>query len=343
MNANPDIDTLLQEVLALQCRDDLNHHEKKDLHDKKMLLLDKSYSMVFPGNEDRDGELFCKAFEEIFKKYCEVNNHDFVEDIRKRYKLKCRGKVAESLEEQSPEEAKIRKKEIRDALRSIALNCGMESKAITEALKFNMLNFQRVEKFLILNCGYSEEEVDEFDETVFSRRFTDSLNAEDENESTENKTLKSASKDNISRLKSLCDSSFDEVLDISYDYTKEKGKVYKKELKGYWTVQFVQTPVDNKKAEKKKKHIMLKFYEENIPIYDKYEDIIVVKSLPKDSKKSYAEIAQLRRRVTKKVHNEIMPKMADELKLKSDTWRKKYAKVNKDIWQIINDIHLFRE
>ena len=343
MNANPEIDILLQAVLALQSKEDLNHHEEKELHDKKMSLLEASYKMTFSENEDRDSELYWKAFEEIIKKYCEKNDHDFVTDTKKRYKVKYRGKLSESLEEKSPDEAKLRRKEIRSALRNIALEHGMESKAITAALKFNMLNFRRVEQFLVSNFGYSAEEVDEFNKNVFSKKFTDSLNSENEDGTIQNRALIKASEDNIIRLKSLHDISFDEVLDISYDSTKEKGKVYKRELKGYWTVQFVQTPIDKEKAEKKKKHIMLNFYEKNIRIYNDYEDEIVVNALNNDANKSSTEIAQLRRRVTRKVHREIMPIMSAKLKLQPDTWRKKYVKINKDLWLIINDIHLFRE
>ena len=88
MNANPEIDILLQAVLALQSKEDLNHHEEKELHDKKMSLLEASYKMTFSENEDRDSELYWKAFEEIIKKYCEKNGHDFVTDTKKRYKVK---------------------------------------------------------------------------------------------------------------------------------------------------------------------------------------------------------------------------------------------------------------
>ncbi|SDO92715.1 hypothetical protein [Selenomonas ruminantium] len=350
MNANPEIDTLLQEVLALQSRDGLNHHEKKDLHDKKMLLLDKTYRMVFSENEDSDGELYWKAFEEIVKKYCEKNNHDFVEDTRKRYKLKCKGLEAEKYEEENPDEAEIRKVEIRGALRSIALKYGMDSKDITAALKFNLLNRERVHQFLVSNCGYSDEEWKEFQSTVFDRRYTGSMNAELKDGAVKNTFLIDASnkkaEDEGNEMAYLYDDAIDYVLENSNNYTDKRGKNRQNEAQGYWAIQFVKGDVGKKRAEEKKDYINLEFYSTNKYLYKKYEKKIVFYELNKDNDidKDIAEkLILLRRRLVKKIHNILMPRMSDELSLRPDTWRKNYTEINKYIWHLFNKWHLVKE
>lgn len=336
MNANPEIDTLLQEVLALQSRDDLNHHEKIALKDKKILLLEETYKAVFKENEDRDSELYWKAFEEALKKYCKNNKHNFVADTKKLYKLKCRGKIAEALEEKDPEEAKIRKKEIRETLRSIAKKHGMASKDITAALKFNMLNSQRVHQFLVSNFRYSEEELDEFDRTVFNRRFTYSFDANPEEGSAQNRTEAEASQANKIQLDYLYDNAFDYVLNTSYEFSMEQGKKYQQEMKGYWSIKFVKGNIKEEIAEKKEKHIIFEFYKNNLPLYEKYEKIIVFDESAGNEKK-------LHEKLIKVLHNELMPRMSVELKLQQDTWRKKYGNIDKYIWRVLNDIHLLSE
>ena len=345
MNANPEIDTLLQEVLALQSRDDLNHHEEKELQDKKKTLLEDTYVLIFKGNIDCDSLLFWNAFEEMLKKYCDENKHNFVAETKRRYMLKCRDRKAEALREKDPEEAEIRNREIRFALRSIALKHGMDSKDITAELqKFNMLNSQRVHQFLVSNFGYSEEELDEFDKNVFNRRFTDSLDSENEDGSTQNRAIIEASKNSDVQQDYLYDDAFDYVLDTSYEYSKAHGKKYQKEMKGYWSVKFVEGSIKEERAEKRKKHIIVEFYKTNLHLYEDYEKKIVFAGLiGDDDVKNTTKVTNLHRKLVRELHKELMPKMSIELKLQQDTWRKKYCDINKYIWQVLNDIHLFRE
>ncbi|SEH42559.1 hypothetical protein SAMN05216583_15113 [Selenomonas sp. KH1T6] len=356
MNANPEIDTLLQEVLALQSRDDLNHHEEKELYEKKRSLLGDIYALIFKRNEERDNLLFLDSFEEIFKKYCKENKHDFVADIRKRYKLKCKGVEAEKLEEENPEEVEIRKIAIRESLRDIALKHGMDSKDITAALKFNMLNSKRVHQFLVSNCGYSDEEWKEFQRTVFDRVHTGSMDAEPKDDSSKNAFLIEASNKIVdsqaeddgdeNEMNYLYSDAMDYVLENSNNYTDKRGNKRQNEAQGYWSIQFVKGDVGKKRAEEKKDYINLEFYNANKYLYGKYEEKIILSEInkEKDTDKDISDkLTNLRKKLVKKIHNILMPRMSDELNLRPDTWRKNYTEINTYIWHLFNKWHLVKE
>lgn|GEM_PF-2241391 len=340
-----ELETLAQEVSFLKNNTQLAHDEEKKIENKLFSLCNKTYKYIFKDDKMQDYLLFYDAFEEIIKGYNHNSKESFTELIKKRYRLKCRGKKAERLEDTNHAESKLREAHIRKALREKAIENGMDSKNITNELKkFNLLNKQRVHDFLINKCYFDEIELNDFDEKYFNTRWTIQLD-EQCDEKAQNTANNEAANHNMTSF--IEKTSFDQVLDITYDYSVEQGEKTKLNMQGYWSIRFVEGYISKKRAEEKEKHIIKEFFLDNIHLYKRYKDRIFKNYKYENDCLTIAQLEKihnnLHSKVVRELHRDLMPKMSVELKLQPDTWRKTYKNINSYVWCVINDLHIFRE
>ena len=104
---------------------------------------------------------FQDAFSETLNNYEQGKTKEFVPAFQRRFNKKRKGALASQLKEESPQETKASNAYIRQSLRQIASDAGMESKQITEELRKirNMKNLKKVHAFLE-SLGYDESELD---------------------------------------------------------------------------------------------------------------------------------------------------------------------------------------
>ena len=347
---NNELELLAQEIFVLQQKGNRTHEDDNKLHNRLFTLRNKIFHVIY-GNDvgtEFDFELFDKAFQEIISKFSPANENNLATLVNNRYQLKCKGKKAEKLKEQNPVEAGSREREIRKALREIALENGMPSKDITTELKkFNLLNRNRVHGFLTSNFHFSDEELEKFDETIFDKSHTVQFDASnEESDNTQNiAVIETATTDKrIEALEII--PWFDRVLDITYDASVEQGKKRVKYMRGYWSIHFIEGDISERRAKEKEKHIIFKFFLQNKHLYDYFEDHIVLsnKEASEGLTEKQVEIlyVKLHKKAIDELHKELMPKMSNELSLKPDTWYGHYRDIDNYVWRVINQLHFMR-
>ena len=259
-----------------------------------------------PYREIVDPLAYALSLDEVLKSFAEKpEGTSFAQLFEIRYKLKLRGRLSEKLKDGNFYDAKGREKNIRHELRKIALSEGMESKAITKALKFNLLNHRRVHEFLA-QFGYSAEEMAEFDRDVFNRRTTveldrpvnDGASRGDEGSAQNRATADTAV---LADYDNPYLDAVDKILDITYDDARKKGRKAPVYMGGYWTICFIRSNMSEQRAEERQKYIRIVFFHKNNDLYAKEDK------------------------------NMLMGLMAMELVLKPDSWRKVYCRIQTDV------------
>lgn len=346
-----ELDLLAQEIFVLQQKDVRSHAEENLLYNKKCTLCKKIFCTIFKDETQQikqDYLLFReKAFEEIIKNYSPTDEKSLIERITDRYKLKCLGKRSKSFEEENVAEAELRKIEIRRALRKIAIEHGMPSQRINAELKkFNPLNSKCVHEFLSLNFGFSPEELEGFDNTVFNLRYTlqfSSPGKESDSAQSLAEIESAVENEDIKALEEI--TLLDAVLDITFDAASKEGKTWPRNLRGYWSIRFIELDRPEKWAREKEKHIILHFFLQNRHFYDEYEERIFKAHEDDYEKLTEAETKKHNKRLHKKVHDELhkelMSKMSIELKLQPSRWYDCYLDVfNHIVKRARHELHL---
>ena len=340
-----ELETLAQEVSSLINKTQLTHNEEKKIEDELLLLCKKTYEYIFPDDYSQDYFLFIDAFKEIIKGYESDKTRPIAERIQNRYKLKCREKTAVQLEEKDYTDAQRRKIAIRNALRKIAQDNGMDSKRVTDEFrKFNLLSAKKVHEFLITNFDFSPEELNDFDKKIFNKHYTINFSLPSES-SAQNTAISETSEYDDYPVEEI--SFFEQVLDITHEeYAKQNNRQINN-MRGYWSIRFIEGYLSEETARDKEQHIILRFYLDNIDLYNVYEDRVFENYRYSDDNLTDSELKKIHRslhnKAVKELHRDLMPKMSVELKLQPDTWRKTYKNINSYVWCVINDLHIFRE
>lgn len=348
-----ELELLAQEIFVLQQNSNRTHEEDKKLHTDKVILCKKAFCAIFR-DESQQGRqdylLFNDAFEEIIKKNSSANEKPFIERIIGRYRVKCNGKRSESFEEEDVEEAELRKKMIRGELRKIASKHGMPTQKINAELKkFNPLNSRKVHEFLSSNFGFSPEElggVGGFDERVFDQRYTLRFSAPGEESDSAQSLAEietAAENKDIEAVEKI--TWLDTLLDITFDAAAKQGKRCPQDMRGYWSIRFIEWDKPEKWVREKEKHIILLFFFQNIHLYDYFEEKYVLGADKTDSEElTEAKIIALNNKLHEKaideLHKALMPKMSVELKLRPDTWRRHFKSIENCVWRLGRQLHL---
>lgn len=258
---------------------------------------------------------FQDAFSETLNNYEQGKTKEFVPAFQRRFNKKRKGALASQLKEESPQETKASNAYIRQSLRQIASDAGMESKQITEELRKirNMKNLKKVHAFLE-SLGYDESELEAFDKDVYDRRHTINLDAPPSGDEDESAAQNSAQAEAaIFAWKNTDDRIFemlDPLLDVSYRKAQMDGKNAPKELRGFWTNGFIRLEMKDEDAEEREKHIFLIFFRENKELYNQQGKLDV--------------------------------RMAEKLHMGERTWREHRGKIHNKVFRIYNTLFHYR-
>lgn len=259
---------------------------------------------------------FCDAFQEALANYIQGKAKEFVPLFQGRFKKKRLGDVANRLENQNPQEAKASKTYIRESLRKLASEAGMESKDITTALRKirNMKNIEKVHAFLE-SIGYDKNELDDFDKTVYDRRHTVSMDIApaddaDDDGAAQNSVAAEAAKMAMNNADDRIFAILDPLLDVSYRKAQLDGKDAPQNMRGFWTIGFIRLEMKDADAEERIKYIFLIFFRENRELYNQ--------------------------------KGELNAKMAEKLHMGDRTWRSHYGRIQRDVFRIYNTLFHYR-
>ena len=299
---------------------------------------------------------YCDAFEEIFKKFAEndIEIDLFVKSLRKRYKIKSKEEESSELKEKDPEGSEAKKQHVRKYLRKIAEGCGIAPTVVTKELKrFNLLNHKSVEGFLRDKCKYDDEGIKRFDEKIWDVRLNESFDSvyEGEDGSSESIVENMLGREQVQILlrdEALCDDGDNKIahaklqeirdyrmIDALLAKTYEAKKAIR-DTEGFWTLFFIEADTPEERARERDRYIILMFFLKNKYLYNEFEDKYVNKyrDMPDDlsDAKQKTEWSKIHRKKISELHKELMPRMAKELELKQDTWRRAYKKAEKRVW-----------
>lgn len=136
----------------------------------------------------------------------------------------------------------------------------------------------------------------------------------------------------------------DRLLDFTYEAASKQGKTWPRNMRGYWSIRFIELDRPEKWAREKEKHIMLLFFLQNRHFYDEYEERIFEEYGDDYENLTETQSKKLNKKLHKKViselHKELMSKMSIELKLQPSRWYDCYLDVFNFIVRARHQLHL---